>query len=217
MSRLGAPSARERLRQATDPAHERLHGLKAFAAIAAGTLTVDRYRRLLESLLRFHSTIAVGAAHCGWSGLSGALRRVTFLQHDLGFLGAIGPSVTTSWHPRSRCSALGALYAAQGSMFGGRVIAEQLDFLLDSGLNGRRFFIGSADDGQRWRELLAVLEIQCAAPAALEQAIEGALFAFGLFEQCVVAHDCTDRIPGSLAGTAVGVENSTNLVGAIPV
>lgn len=102
-------------------------------------------------------------------------------------------------------------------MFGGRVIAGQLDFLLGSSLDGRRFFVGSEGDGQRWRELLAVLETQCAADAALDQAIDGARFAFGLFERCVVGNEAARLVPSTIAATAMAVDSSTNLAGAVPV
>lgn len=74
-------------------------------------------------------------------------------------------------------------------MLGGRVIAGQLDFLFGAGLDGRRFFSGSNEDGARWRNLLAVLEMRCAANGTLEQATVGAHCAFSLFEQCVTADD----------------------------
>jgi heme oxygenase len=214
VSKPRVPSARERLRRATDAAHQRLHSLEVFAAIADGTLTVDGYRGLLQSLFLFHSTVGAGAADYGWSALSSAPRRRALLQRDLRFFGLAGPSVTAAWLPRSPHATLGALYAAEGSIFGGRVIAGQLDFLLGSSLDGRRFFVGFDGDGQRWGELLAVIETQCATKAALDQAIEGALFAFDLFEQCVVA---SQPIAYLTPATAICRERQHQLTGARPI
>ena len=120
------PSVRDRLRAATMAAHERAHGLDVFEAISNGTLTADRYRELLKSLLAFHAIIGLGAAQYGWSSLSSAPERQALLQRDLLFMGGAAPPNAAAWPLQSRYAALGALYAAEGSMLGGRVIAGQL-------------------------------------------------------------------------------------------
>lgn len=183
-----AAPGRVALRAATHAAHERMHRLAPFRAILEGTLEADRYPTLLQSLLLFHSTVRAAAADCGWSKYSSAPLRMRLLRRDLRFLGEPAPRPSIAWQPGSRDAALGALYAAEGSMLGGRVVAAQLDYLFGSALDGRRFFVGSPDDGARWRNLLAVLEERCAAKSALDQAIGGALLAFGLFERCVMTN-----------------------------
>lgn len=192
------PSVRDRLRAATMGAHERAHGLDAFAAISNGTLTADRYRELLKSLLAFHAIIGFGAAAYGWSSLSSAPQRLALLQRDLLFMGGAAPPNAAAWTLRSQYAALGALYAAEGSMLGGRVIAGQLDFLFGAGVDGRRFFTGSKGDGTRWRTLLDVLKTRCRANGPLDEAIGGALFAFSLFEQCVVGQDTNCGVRGAI-------------------
>lgn len=171
-----------------------MHHLDVFEAIADGSLTPARYGRLLQSLMVFHALVGAGAALAGCRSLSSAARRLVLLDSDLRSLGHAPPTPATAWRPRSRPAALGALYAAEGSMLGGRVIAGQLDFLFGAGLRGRRFFIGSKADGGRWRNLLAVLETECSADKPLAEAIDGASFAFGLFEQCVTRRGERPRV-----------------------
>lgn len=177
---------RVRLRDATDAAHQRMHGLEPFRAIAGGKLTAKRYRQLLQSLLLFHSAIGAAAKHHGWASLSSAPARTELLRSDLrGFGGGSRPALVP-WQVHSPLEALGALYAAEGSLFGGRVIAAQLDYLFGSAREGRRFFIGTGDGAARWRTLLAALEDHCTEPRALDRATDGAHSAFDLFEKCVM-------------------------------
>lgn len=81
-------------------------------------------------------------------------------------------------------------------MLGGRVIAGQLDYLFGTASKGRSFFVGSPDDGANWPNLLAVLELSCAAPADLERAASGARLSFELFEDCVMSC-CSDDDAGA--------------------
>jgi hypothetical protein len=46
--------------------------------------------------------------------------------------------------------------------------------------------------------LLDVLETRCRANGPLDEAIGGALFAFGLFEQCVVGQDANCGVRGAI-------------------
>lgn len=180
-----ATDVRAALRAATETLHLRMHGLEPFAAIAGGTLTADRYPRLLQSLLLFHSTIGAAADRHGWSALRGGAARTDLLRNDLRQLGGGARPPLVDWQPASPHEALGALYAAEGSMLGGRVIATQLDYLFGDSADGRSFFIGAPEDASRWRTLLAALEEHCATPIARGHATSGALAAFRLFEQCV--------------------------------
>lgn len=118
------------------------------------------------------------------SGISSALPRLALLRSDLDFLGGEVPG-PVDWHPGTGEAVLGALYAAEGSMLGGRVIARQLDSMFGAGQQGRRFFIGDKSDRPNWSRLLAVLEETCAHPPALDAAIRGAICTFDWFEQCV--------------------------------
>ena len=176
---------RAALRRSTLAAHERMHSFEPFQSIAEGRLTLDRYLPLVQSLLLFHSAIGAAVAHSGWASISSAQVRRALLDDDLRALGGVALQQSVHWRPRSSEEALGALYAAEGSMLGGRVIARQLNFLFGSAERGRRFFIGSPSDSANWRKLLAVLEERCTAARALDRAIGGALVGFQLFEECL--------------------------------
>jgi heme oxygenase len=163
----------------------RMHGLKPFNAILEARLPLEEYQRLLQALFLYHSAIAAAAAQFGLSDLSSATRRLALLEADMRSIGATALKRAVEWKPLAAEEVLGALYAAEGSMLGGRVIAGQLDYLFGSSPQGRRFFLGSRDDGADWRMLLAALELRCTAPHHLRRAAAGALQSFQLFEYCV--------------------------------
>ena len=179
-------SVRAALRRSSDASHQRMHGLKPFALIAAGSLPMSGYRSLLSSLFIFHSAVRAEAHIAGWSQLSSAGRRLDLLRGDLIFLGGKVPSRKCVWQAGPREAALGALYAAEGSMLGGRVISRLLDYAFGTGRDGRQFFIGDQCDGRNWAKLIQVLEARCARADALDAAIAGALRTFDLFEECIL-------------------------------
>jgi len=185
MNSGGSPGfpVRTALREATDEVHRRLHGVPPFQAIADGRLALADYAALLGRIHAFHLLIeqACGAA------LSGLLpsRRIALLEADLSALGA-APAPPPSWHPpRGEAAALGALYVAQGSIMGGKLIHRQLDYLFGKAEAGRTYFRGSRDDALRWRMLCLRLEQDGAAPDALPAMIAGAQGAFALFGRCI--------------------------------
>ena len=178
---------RAALRTATQAEHQRVHGLEPFRAIAQTTLSREGYVQLLQSLHQFHSIIRTAAGWCSWSGLSSASGRIDLIRKDLCFLGGGTHPPSFDWKPTSQWAALGAMYAAQGSMLGGRVIASQLDYLFGDAPDGRRFFIGTASDAGTWRTLLSTLEECCLAAGPRSEAIGGARIAFDLFEKCIMA------------------------------
>ncbi len=182
---------RAALRIATHAVHMRMHGLERFQAIREGRLPRHDYLLLIQSLLVYHSAIAAAAERCGCASLSSGTRRQALLRADLRALGGAPLQYSIDWQPRTSDEALGALYAAEGSMLGGRVIAGQLDYLFGLASEGRSFFTGSSDDGAGWRKLLSALESRCGAPQDCERAVAGALFSFELFEQCVTTHEFT--------------------------
>ncbi len=179
-SRLGARAA---LRLATNDTHQRMHGLKPFAQIAVGKLSTGQYRNLLRSLFVFHSAVSQIARNAGWLCLSSSKTRLQLLQSDLAFLGSPVPTFIPEWQPGPCEAVLGALYAAEGSMLGGRVIARQLDYLFGSKVEGRGFFVGGPDDRTNWASLIRVLEETCAHGRSLDLAVSGALRTFELFER----------------------------------
>lgn len=161
-----------------------MHALPEFGAIEAGTLSLSGYRSLLSSLYRFHHTLAA-AAEAGAAGLSSSARRLALLRSDMAALGAAAPPPGLALKRGSATFLLGALYVGEGSMLGGRIVARQLDYLFGTSSEGRRFFLGSTQDKEAWRRLLAALEQSGDEAAALDQLVEGAEAAFALFERCL--------------------------------
>ena len=179
-------SARAALRDATAEVHLRMHGLAPFAAIAAGRLTRTGYAQLLRSLFQFHSAIAVAAERSGQSALSSSAKRIELLVADLDHLRVGVPPAIPELRPASADAALGAIYVAEGSMIGGRILASQLPYLLGAGLEGRRFFSGRGpEDSAAWQRLVETIDQRLAHPASLAAATDGAIAAFDLCARCV--------------------------------
>ena len=106
------------------------------------------------------------------------MARLRALQADLEFLGVTPPPAGSESVPDD-AFAIGCLYTVQGSTLGGKVIARQLDGLLE-GADGRRFFIGGSDDGAHWRLLYDRLEAREQDFARLEA---GSRHAFARFAE----------------------------------
>lgn len=172
------------LREATHETHLRLHGLPQFAAIAAERLTRGAYADLLQALRRFHGAVARAAEHGGLAALSSSRRRLDLLEADLGTLGAAPSRIASAWTSSPGACLYGALYVAEGSALGGKVIARQLDYLLGDRAEGRTFFRGDGDIGPRWRAFLAALQRDCG-EGELPQLVAGAEAGFALFERCL--------------------------------
>lgn len=196
VARAANSSARAAIRLATHDKHQLMHSLAPFERIAAGTLLFSCYGRLLQSLFVFHSAVGQAAGRAGWSHLSSAETRLDLLRSDLVHLGCRVPTLTKPWQAGPGEAILGALYAAEGSMIGGRVIARQLSFLFGTEQQGRRFFIGNENDRVNWSRLIKVLEETCAHSRQLNLAVDGALRTFDLFQDCVDpfkrGHDAPD-------------------------
>jgi heme oxygenase len=180
----GAFDAHTSLRVATHATHIRLHGLPQFQAISDGRLNRRQYAELLGSLHAFHTAIAAAADAGGLLHLSSSPLRQRLLADDLASLGASMPvGERPAWTAPSREALYGALYVAEGSALGGRVIARQLDYLFGDSPEGRTFFRGADDTGPRWRRFIAALaEFD---EDALSQMVVGAEAGFALFERCL--------------------------------
>jgi heme oxygenase len=180
------------LRLATAEAHERLHHLPPFDALAAGRLDRTAYRDLLGRLLGFHEpTEAAIAAHLGDAafGLNlGALRRTALLRDDLHNLGmsdaAIGalpraPAPALATAP----AALGALYVTEGATLGGRLLARGLDPVLGPGETSGRHFLLAGTDATRptWRDVRAAIDRCGLRSGSLAGMIDGASATFAAF------------------------------------
>ncbi len=174
------------LREATHATHIRLHGLNQFQAIAEGLLDRTSYAALLRSLHAYHAVIASAAEAGGLLHLSTSPLRQSLLEADLAALGSAPSHDALTWTAPSREALYGAIYVAEGSALGGRVIARQLDYLFGDAAAGRTFFRGAGDTGPRWRAFLAALD-QASDEHAMPQLVAGAEASFALFERCVAA------------------------------
>ena len=115
---------RTRLQQATRDVHERLHHHPGLAAVAAGTISVTDYRRLLERLWGFHAAFETLLADAAAQGLLvselAERRRSHWLEQDLATLGVSRsgvealPQCRTLRRPGSAAELLGALYVVEG-------------------------------------------------------------------------------------------------------
>jgi heme oxygenase len=162
-----------------------MHALPEFTAIEAGLLPLAHYGKLLSSLYRFHAAVGAAAEAGGLDNLSSAARRLPLLASDLATVGLSSPAAAVTPRSRPCASLLGMLYVAEGSMLGGRVIAQQLDYLFGTTAEGRRFFLGTREDGRSWRRLVVMLDTMDPKGDSLAALIDGAEAAFALFERCV--------------------------------
>jgi heme oxygenase len=193
--------ARAALRAATAEAHERLHHLPGFAALAAGRIGLADYARLLGRLLGFHEALEARldqAPPLARFGIELAeRRRAPLLRADLAWLGAPAAVAIAPLPPfASAAAALGALYVAEGSTLGGRELARALDPLLPAGEEGRRFLLGHGARHQTmWRACCAAVERGGAEPAARAAMIEAALATFAAFETWFAADQAASASP----------------------
>lgn len=186
--RAGVFDAHASLREATHATHMRLHDLPQFRAIEEGRLNRADYAALLGSLHAYHQAIAAAAARGGLGALSSSSRRAAMLEADLAALDASPGDRGPTWPTLNREALYGALYVAEGSALGGKVIARQLDYLLgSSNAAGRSFFHGDGETGPRWRSFVTVLQSECGDPGQLPELVGGADASFALFEECLAA------------------------------
>jgi heme oxygenase len=171
----GSQGARASLRAATREVHERLHLSPDFLAISEGRLDRHGYGELLGRLAAIYFALAPEL------GIDGV--RMERLARDLLDLDVPRPE-PVRWQPPSDDAArLGWQYVVQGSIFGGQVIYRQLDYLFGEVEDGRRFFAGVPNDGDRWRSLCREFERAGEEEGDLRQMIGGSRAAFALFER----------------------------------
>lgn len=192
---ISAPSesARFALRAATAAAHERLHAVPVFHALAEGRLDREGYVALLRRLLGFHGAVEAAlsvAPSLARYGIDLAeRRRAPLLRADLAYFGSsakahAAPVPAFATAPE----ALGALYVTEGSTLGGRQLARGLDYLLPAGGSlregeGRRFLLGhGARHGAMWQACCAAIEACGAEPGGLPGMQAGAAATFAAFE-----------------------------------
>mgnify|MGYP002403642068 FL=1 len=113
--------------------------------------------------------------------------RLQFLRRDLTVVGAPPPPDVDLPPVEDEARRLGWRYVVEGSVFGGRVIYRQLDYLFGEEEAGRSFFRGAASGARHWQALCSELENAASTPGAVEEMIEGALDAFAAFEDVMGA------------------------------
>lgn len=181
-------SARDALRAATDAAHQRLHRLPDFAALAAGRIALAQYAALLQRTLGFHAALEERLDRMPGLAAYGIhlaeRRRTPLLRDDLRWLGLSAEVPRAPLPPlRDTAEAMGALYVAEGSTLGGRHLARALDGLLPPGEDGRRFLLGhGARHGAMWRDVCAAIERCGTTPVARAAMVAGAVATFAAFE-----------------------------------
>ena len=182
---------RDRLREATAAAHERLHRHPGLAAAARGDIAREHYRLLLARLYGFHYAFEAKlepALRRHEAGIDVAAR-AELIAGDLLALGANRADITTLplcgsiGGPANMAEALGALYVVEGSALGGAQIARALSPLFGSdNAGGRAFFLGlGARQAARWRALLARIESFSDHPLGAD-VVMGASMTFAQFE-----------------------------------
>ncbi len=173
------------LRDATRPAHERLHTHDGFAAVKTMTIDLAAYRTLLGRLYGFHvpfHTIAgCGPERCQWLAEDLRALRPDRLPDGAGLEVAMCQRLPVLDSPARR---LGAAYVIEGSALGGRELARGLDHLLGAdGVRGRLFFLGGgADKGAGWRDTLAQLAAVPPDQALRAEVVSAAADTFAAFE-----------------------------------
>lgn len=157
------------LQAATRAAHLRLHRSPALETLAAGTMKIDAYRKLLGRLYGFHFPLEAELMAASW-GEPFDLRmreraRVHRLRRDLLDLGstceniAALPLIDDLPILDSFGKFLGCLYVREGSTQGAAYLAKALDPLFGpTNVRGRRFLAPAAGDGELWRICCDALE-----------------------------------------------------------
>lgn len=182
---------RQKLREATGDAHERLHRHPELSAAASGRIDIDGYRTLLTRLYGFHRAFDDRIAASTVALSLGIMRaRSGLLEGDLAALGVTEemrrqlPLCEKAPRLANAARALGALYVIEGSALGGAQIARALKSLLEpfDGA-GRRFFSNDGQPSRGWPVLLARIEQLAGDDDRERELIAAAVETFQIFEE----------------------------------
>ncbi len=145
-------------------------------------------RGLVEGFHRLHASLEPGLAR--WlepvEGLDfAARRRAPRLVDDVRELGGRVEVDGAAPTPGSRAEALGWLYVLEGSTLGGRVIRKQV--VAGGGDMAGLGFLDpyGAQQGERWKGFLAVVEREARTADDIEAMVSGAQSAFRYAEACL--------------------------------
>ena len=191
--REGALPLRQELRRETADLHRRL---EIDLGLLHSDLSLDRYRRLLESFFGFYAPLEADLARVASAAppLGLPLRaRTALIESDLLSLGLswreIADLPRCADLPRLSCpeELAGCLYVLEGACLGGQVIAPALRDRLGIGKgSGASFFTGDAEGTPaRWRLFLAWLEGLARAGSATAEIVASARATFLAFARWV--------------------------------
>lgn len=188
----GGPDLRDRLREATQPAHQRLE-----AALGLLDEPVSP-RRIVRTLLGFHGF------HVVWESalesvlparITGPRLKLALLERDLRRLGV--PEESLSQGPRCRAArslcrseaaGAGSLYVMEGGTLGGQVIVRAL--AQTGWFPAQRPSYWNpygADTGRRWKETVAYLETL--PPHFADEAVASAIACFELLQSWLLQEE----------------------------
>jgi heme oxygenase (biliverdin-IX-beta and delta-forming) len=184
---------RERLKRETADLHRRL---ETRLGLLDPTLSLDRYRRILELFLGFYAPLEEGMVRLASAGLAleFPLRdRTALIESDLLWIGlsrqevADLPRCTDLPRLSSSAELAGCLYVIEGACLGGQFIAPVLRERLGVATSrGASFFTGDAEGTPaRWSLFLAWLEGLVRGGAVTDEIVTSARATFGAFAQWV--------------------------------
>jgi len=185
----GGSTVRQTLKRATADLHRRL---ETAVGLLESELTIDRYRRVLETFFGFYAPIEAALAHAASAAppLGLPLRtRAALLETDLLSLGLsrreIADLPRCADLPRLSCpeQVAGCLYVLEGACLGGQMIAPALRERLGVTKNsGAAFFTGDGEGTRdRWGLFVAWLEGVARAGSATDDIVASARATFLAF------------------------------------
>lgn len=163
--------ARRALRRVTAAVHGRLHHHPVLLPLTRPSLTEGQYREALAALHGFHAPVERRLAAHG----AAETTRLGQLARDLAALGidaAVLPEAEGLPDLSAPPARLAARYVLDGSAHGGRVMLPGVRRALGDRADGATAFLAGDGPGprDRWTALVARLEEELAAPAALATA-----------------------------------------------
>ena len=197
------------LRRATSAEHAALDAHPAFAALMAGTLDADGYRRLMAVFHGFyhvHDPMVTSACdRHAFDRLGFAYAaRSEILGEDIASLGSGRPVEQGTQPPslpdiHSAGMLGGVLYVIEGSMLGGAVLCRMAETLLfRTGIAGDAYWRWCREAGKtRWAMTCRMIEDLSACETARAEMIEGARTSFAIFSEWLDAWDEGSRLDGS--------------------